>query len=241
MSEGRLSPFPDRFGGSQDEDPCGTAQERPDAGEAPTDDQAPPRQQTLRLHGTHAPQANPAARAGPFPPDPAPIDLRPFADQLMAIARQLREGRFTPHPATTDAALESEWCPAPCAVPAPIPTPDQEQQRRRNGVLARKAYAARRRRGAIFGNHDLFGEPAWDILLDLYIAHVERKDVSVSSACIGSASPPTTGLRWLGVLAEQGFVLREHDPFDQRRVLVRLTRRGLEAMDRYFAIAAGTL
>jgi hypothetical protein len=159
----------------------------------------------------------------------------------MAIARQLREGRFTLHSATSDAALEGERCPAPCAVPTPVPTPDQEQQRRRHGVLARKAYAARRRRGAIFGNHDLFGEPAWDILLDLYIAHVERKDVSVSSACIGSASPPTTGLRWLGVLAEHDLVLREHDPFDQRRVLVRLTRRGLEAMDRYFAIASGTL
>ena len=63
--------------------------------------------------------------------------------------------------------------------------------------------------------------------------------VSVSSACIGSAAPPTTGLRWLGVLAEQGLVLREHDPEDQRRVLVRLTERGLAAMDEYFAAAAG--
>jgi hypothetical protein len=109
----------------------------------------------------------------------------------------------------------------------------------RHGVLARKAYAARRRRAAIFGNPDLFGEPAWDILLDLYIAHVERKDVSVSSACIGPAAPPTTGLRWLGVLADHGLVLREHDPADQRRVLVRLTPAGLDAMDRYFTLAAG--
>ena len=42
-------------------------------------------------------------------------------------------------------------------------------------------------------NDELFGEPAWDILLDLYIANVENKPVSVSSACIGSAAPPTTG------------------------------------------------
>ena len=108
------------------------------------------------------------------------------------------------------------------------------------GEIAREAYATRRRRGAIFKNAELFGEPAWDILLDLYIAHVEDKAVSVSSACIGSAAPPTTGLRWLGVLADHGLILREHDPEDQRRVLVRLTETGLAAMDEYFASAGLT-
>ena len=106
-----------------------------------------------------------------------------------------------------------------------------------NAEYAREAYHIRRRRTDIFGNAELFGEPAWDILLDLYIAYVENKPVSVSSACIGSAAPPTTGLRWLGILSENGFVLREHDPQDQRRVLVRLTERGLTAMDDYFASA----
>lgn len=106
-----------------------------------------------------------------------------------------------------------------------------------NAEYARVAYHIRRRRADIFGNAELFGEPAWDILLDLYIAYVEDKPVSVSSACIGSAAPPTTGLRWLGILSESGFVLREHDPFDQRRVLVRLTESGLTAMDDYFASA----
>ena len=116
---------------------------------------------------------------------------------------------------------------------------DREQLRALNADLAREIYANRRNREGIFGNPELFGEPAWDILLDLYIAHVEGKPVSVSSACIGSAAPPTTGLRWLGVLAEHDLVLREHDPEDQRRVLVRLTEQGLEAMDAYFAGAAG--
>ncbi|QIQ86159.1 winged helix DNA-binding protein [Erythrobacter sp.] len=159
------------------------------------------------------------------------MDLTPFADQLLAIARQLREGDFTN---TAPAAVP----PAPAAA-APAPVVDLDQRRRRHAVLARKTYAARRRRGAIFGDEEIFGEPAWDILLDLYIAHVERKPVSVSSACIGSAAPPTTGLRWLGVLADRGLVAREHDPEDQRRVLVRLTESGLEAMDRYFALAGG--
>lgn len=101
-------------------------------------------------------------------------------------------------------------------------------------ALARKTYAMRRKRAVIFGKPDLFGEPAWDILLDLFIAAGEGKAVSVSSACIGSAAPATTGLRWLGVLADEGLVLRENDPEDHRRVLVRLAPAGQAAMERYF-------
>ncbi len=110
-----------------------------------------------------------------------------------------------------------------------------QQRRRKYAEMARATYAKRRKRVAIFGDPELFGEPGWDILLDLYIAQIEEKPVSVSSACIGSASPPTTGLRWLGVLADQKLVEREHDPDDQRRVLVRLSEKGLSAMDAYFA------
>ncbi|MGB7418120.1 MAG: MarR family transcriptional regulator [Erythrobacter sp.] len=106
-------------------------------------------------------------------------------------------------------------------------------------AIARRIYAMRRERNAIFHQQELFGEPAWDILLDLYIAESEGRSVSVSSACIGSAAPPTTGLRWLGVLAAHGLTERTPDPEDQRRILVRLTPRAIEAMDRYLAQLSG--
>lgn len=101
-------------------------------------------------------------------------------------------------------------------------------------ALAKTRYESRRMRASVFKGQELFGEPAWDILLDLYIAYAEGKPVSVSSACIGSASPPTTGLRWLGVLQEAGLIEREHDPRDQRRVLVHLTTLAIERMEAYF-------
>ncbi len=108
-------------------------------------------------------------------------------------------------------------------------------------MLARKKYSLRRKRAAIFGNPELFGEPAWDILLDLYIAQADDKPVSVSSACIGSAAPATTGLRWLGVLADEGLVVRENDTGDNRRVLVRLSHTGIKAMERFLdAVDAGS-
>ena len=102
----------------------------------------------------------------------------------------------------------------------------------RNAQTARDIYQLRRQRTAIFGEPALFGEPAWDIMLDLYIAAVDLKQISVSSACIASGTPPTTGLRWLGVLEKKGLIARTHDPMDQRRILVRLTSHGLAAMDR---------
>jgi hypothetical protein len=106
-----------------------------------------------------------------------------------------------------------------------------------NFSLGRQSYALRRLRNDLFGRSELFGEPAWDIVLDLYIAHCEGKPVSVSSACIGSAAPPTTGLRWLGVLAEEGLIIRENDAADNRRVMVRLSETGIAAMERFLEAA----
>jgi hypothetical protein len=149
--------------------------------------------------------------------------FHPLADELMAIATRLRE-------AAEGGAAGNEPADAANAGPGGRPA----RPTRSHLALARKTYALRRKRASLFGNPDLFGEPAWDILLDLYIAAGEGKPVSVSSACIGSAAPATTGLRWLGVLADEGLVVRENDAEDHRRVLVRLTPSGQAAMDRFF-------
>lgn len=104
--------------------------------------------------------------------------------------------------------------------------------------LARQTYDDRRRRTKIFRSEELFGEPAWDILLDLFIAAKERRRVSVTSACIGSAVPSTTALRWITILEKQGLLMREADPGDARRVYVKLSARGYAAMLEYFASAS---
>ncbi len=168
--------------------------------------------------------ASDAVRAGAGNGEFRPSELfYPLADELMAIAERLR---LAAAPATEETA------------PGESPAPPPARATRSYLALARKAYAVRRKRAAIF-NAELFGEPAWDILLDLFIAQAEGKSVSVSSACIGSAAPATTGLRWLGVLADEGLVVRENDADDNRRVLVRLTTAGIAAMERYFNEAEG--
>ncbi|WP_298171919.1 winged helix DNA-binding protein [Novosphingobium sp.] len=107
-------------------------------------------------------------------------------------------------------------------------------------AFARETYAIRRRRDRHLPG-DLFGEPTWDILLDLYVATREGRPVPTTSACIGANVPPTTALRWLRILEARGLVEREDDGRDGRRTFVRLSARGLAAMDNWLQVALATL
>lgn len=101
-------------------------------------------------------------------------------------------------------------------------------------AIARTLYAARRKREA-FIDLDLFGEPAWDILLNLYIAERERQAALTTKSCIDGTATQTTGLRALYRLETLGYVTRRSDAMDRRSTLVRLTARGKMAMDSYIA------
>ena len=81
---------------------------------------------------------------------------------------------------------------------------------------------------------DLFADPAWDMLLDLAVATSEKHQVSVSSLCLAADVPPTTALRWIGVLAEAGYVERSEDVVDRRRIYVTLTEAAIHAIAEYF-------
>lgn len=108
-------------------------------------------------------------------------------------------------------------------------------------AMAQGEYRRRRNRTLFFEDESLFGEPAWDILLDLFIAGLQRKRLPVTSACIGAAVPTTTALRWLALLEERGQVIREPDPTDARRAHVRLSPEAWAKMEQYFqrAYSAG--
>lgn len=98
----------------------------------------------------------------------------------------------------------------------------------------RAAIRARRLRDRIIPG-GLFEDPAWDMLLDLTAADLERAQVSVSSLCIAAAVAPTTALRWIGKLTDAGLIERQPDPFDRRRAFMVLTESAREGMRRYLA------
>ncbi len=81
---------------------------------------------------------------------------------------------------------------------------------------------------------ELFADPAWDMLLELYALHLEQRRVSVSSLCIAAYVPPTTALRWVAKLEEEGLASRTEDATDGRRTWIELSEEGIERMQRYF-------
>lgn len=101
---------------------------------------------------------------------------------------------------------------------------------------AKLIYQSRRRRDIYFGHLGCeFGEPGWDILLDLFIAGREGRLTPVSSACIAAAVPATTGLRWIAHMEDRGLIARHEDPRDKRRSLLELTDGATQAVERYLA------
>ncbi|MEG3163132.1 winged helix DNA-binding protein [Sphingomonas sp. PB2P19] len=103
--------------------------------------------------------------------------------------------------------------------------------------LARRLYRLRKRRDAELGG-TLFSEPAWDILLDLFISDYDDRQLSVSAVCIGARAPSATALRYLSLLQEAELVERVRDATDGRRSHVKLTALGRRRMTNLLAMLA---
>ncbi len=95
------------------------------------------------------------------------------------------------------------------------------------------AITARRERCSYFPA-DLFADPAWDILLELYLADLEQRRVSVSALCLAGGVPQSTNFRWIAKLESVGLLERHVDPLDGRRSWVELSEMGLSRMHSYF-------
>ncbi|HMO74437.1 MAG TPA: winged helix DNA-binding protein [Sphingopyxis sp.] len=81
---------------------------------------------------------------------------------------------------------------------------------------------------------DMFADPVWDMMLDLYAAHYEGEEIPVSSLCIAAAVPATTALRWIKEMTAKGWLIRSRDPNDGRRVFLRLSDGARAGLDSYF-------
>ena len=99
---------------------------------------------------------------------------------------------------------------------------------------ARQIRYSRDLRAELF-DQNIFGEPAWDILLALYTIDGDRRRLNTRELCELASVALTTALRWLDSLEEQGMVSRAPNPFDQRMVYVELADKGRTAMDHYLS------
>ncbi|RYY27370.1 MAG: hypothetical protein EOP62_07290 [Sphingomonadales bacterium] len=111
--------------------------------------------------------------------------------------------------------------------------PDEDAPATETNANEIRAVIRSRRLRAQFFSPDMFADPAWDMLLDLFAARLEQRRVSVSSLCIAAAVPPTTALRWIGTMHDNGLFERQADPSDRRRAYIALSVKGLEGMQAY--------
>ena len=95
--------------------------------------------------------------------------------------------------------------------------------------LVHAMLSAMRSRDALFGN-ELFGEPAWGILLELCEAELEERRLPVAKLGQATGLPQTTKLRWIEKLESAGWLERVPDPRRKRSVFAVLTPEGSKAM-----------
>jgi hypothetical protein len=152
----------------------------------------------------------------------ADFDVKKLAAQLDAAQRILDEIRIT----------------SGCEAFGP-PLPPSKERIQVALEAARKAVRDREARADFVGNQEIFGEPAWDILLDLFIRQANESHVSARGAMTHSGAGPSTVVRWLSVLEQNGLIQTMPDPSDSKHSLIQLTPAGYEGMLRYLEAISG--
>ncbi len=71
--------------------------------------------------------------------------------------------------------------------------------------IAKLMVAARRARAPFF-DADLLGEPAWDIVLFLYVAYREGRAVRIEAAMAASQMSVPVARRWIDILVHKGLI-----------------------------------
>lgn len=98
--------------------------------------------------------------------------------------------------------------------------------------LAYEIYSARRKRDKMLGT-DLFGEPAWDMMLALYCLPPRGEKISVTSLSYAANVAVATGHRVQAALEAHGLIERQREGSDRRIQLVRLTEQGRLLLEGY--------
>jgi DNA-binding MarR family transcriptional regulator len=95
--------------------------------------------------------------------------------------------------------------------------------------MAEGILKSRRLREDLFGA-EMFADPAWDMLLHLFVSGEGGRKVPVSCLCAASAVPQSTALRWIDTLANAGLLDKRLDTKDGRRIFVALTSEAAQLM-----------
>ena len=93
----------------------------------------------------------------------------------------------------------------------------------------RSVLLVRRARSAILGKQ-LFSDPAWDIILELYAAKLGERQMSVADVARAIETPESTTRRWVAALEERGLVQSRTDLTKANVVWISLTDDGADRL-----------
>ena len=158
-------------------------------------------------------------------------EITPFA-RRHRVAEARARVKLHPQPALAHRAMATK----PDAEQVHAATTDCEEPTCRAQAIMNE----RARRSEYFPA-ELFGEPAWDILLELYAAQAAQPRQTSPQIAKEATFPTTTTLRWLKALDAVGFVDRQPDPLDGRRVFLSLTPKAQFAMRSYLFPGEGEI
>ena len=161
-------------------------------------------------------------------PDQSPCRVRPNdvgiasddVSRLLALVGELasRKGWPTGHAIDAVCAL----------ITLSLDGLDQQQLAK----LVSRLHRARMLRNKAVGSN-LFRDPAWDMLLDLFAANERGIAIPRSSLCHGSGVPLSTAMRYIDQLEEFGLAVCAGDPEDLRRSCVRPTPKSIEIISSF--------
>ena len=98
---------------------------------------------------------------------------------------------------------------------------------------ARKSLSALRERGRLFGA-GLFTDPAWTILLQLFVAGEEGRKAKAECVCAAASVPETVALRCIALLVSAKLVKRRPHAGDPAGTYLELTEAGRARLCEYF-------
>jgi hypothetical protein len=102
---------------------------------------------------------------------------------------------------------------------------------------ARRWVAARQVRDEMFGR-TMFLNPGWNILLELFIAAEEGRNVTIKSACVAAGVPQSTALRHIAHLIDVRLAIRAQHPSDARSAYLKLSDGGRARMVSFISLSA---
>lgn len=152
-------------------------------------------------------------------------DEKPILERIEKVLAELSRSIGSP----VAPSNSEEASPSAIEVPDPAEAISFGAAGRLNTAIA--WVRARACRDRAFGD-DLFFDPAWSIMLELYVHYRQQTATSITSLCVAAKIPPSTGLRWVALLEKRGLVTREADPFDRRKSYARLTAEAIDRVER---------